>query len=177
MACSSIHLLILFGLKGYFQFEMIMNKGTINIPVLDLAFTSMGSTDAPKLNKISDFGPYLQTASLKRQLILKCQFLVIPSTERLSETCSSVLGQPLAPAEESLSVSTVPGAGDPGTETPSCRRHAQRGKSSSWAQQELEGWGGHAFCRDSAVSQKTSWNRKEGDFARQDRKAQGHKLV
>ena len=65
MACSSILLLIPFGWKGYFQFETIMNKGTINIPVLDLTFTSMGSTDAPKLNKISGLGPYFQTASLK----------------------------------------------------------------------------------------------------------------
>lgn len=102
MACSSILLLILFGLKGYFQFEMIMNKDTINIPVLDLAFTSMGSTDAPKLNKISGFGPYFQTVSLKRQLILKSQFLVITSTEGLSETCSFVLSQHLAFAEKRL---------------------------------------------------------------------------
>lgn len=110
-----------------------MNKGTINIPVLDLAFTSMGSTDAPKLNKISGFAPYFQTASLKGQLILKSQFLVITSTEGLSETCSFVLSQHLAFAEKRLSVSPVLGAGDPGTETQSCRRHAQRSKSFSWA--------------------------------------------
>ena len=56
-----------------------MNKGTINLPVLALAFPSMGSTDAPKLNKISGFSPYFQTASLKRQLTVRSHFLALAS--------------------------------------------------------------------------------------------------
>lgn len=58
-----------------------MNKGTINLPVLALAFPSMGSTDAPKLNKISGFSPYFQTASLKRQLTVRSHFLALASAE------------------------------------------------------------------------------------------------
>ena len=53
-----------------------------------LAFTSMEPNDIPKLNTISGFAPYFQTASLKRKLILKLQFLVITSTERLPKMCS-----------------------------------------------------------------------------------------
>ena len=90
--------------------------------------------------------------SLKRRFILKSQFLVLSSTEGLSETCSSVLSRHLAFAKR-LSASTVLGAGEPGEETQSCPRHAQRSESVSWAQQELEGGSDHAFCTASDVSQ------------------------
>lgn len=78
--------------------------------------------------------------------------LLIPSTEGLSETCSSVLSQHLAFAKR-LSASTVLGAGEPGEETQSCPRHAQRSESVSWAQQGLEGGSDQAFCTASDTSQ------------------------